>query len=90
MLKDIEIEKYKMLISMMPEDKAKEAIEMIKNALYKDKPLLEVKKFITKNAKAYIVKDFNEIKGKDLTDYRVVMFDSNFNGVNVFPIVRKR
>ena len=92
----IEIEKYKMLISSMPEDKAIEATEMLKEAM-KDgaetsKTLPKINKFVMQNANVYIVKDENEIEieGKDLTKYDLVMFDCDVKDVTDFSNCPKK
>ena len=94
MLNDIQIEKYKMLISTMPEDKVKKALKMLKEAMNEgndaSKALPKVNKFVMQNANVYIVKDQNEIKDKDLTGYGAVMFDCDVKGVTDFSNCPKK
>jgi hypothetical protein len=82
-----EIEKYKMLISTMPEDKAEKAIKMLKNRKNTKDDILQ---FITENADVYIVKDPDEIKDKNLTGYGAVMFDCDVKGVADFSNCPKK
>ena len=94
MLSIIDIEKYKMLISAMPEDKVIEAIEILKEAM-KDgaeslKTLQKMDKLITQNVNACIVRNEKGLEGEDLTKYDVVIFDCNIRDVTDFSNCPKK
>lgn len=80
--------KYRLLLSLLPEEEAQEYLYMLKKAQHdknkakKSFPIFD--EVIAEKLKVYTVTDQEEVKGKDLTNYDAVIFDCDVIKMNDF------